>query len=586
MIRIRSRFFRFLLLTAALAAAVAILVGATLPPRRIALPPATDGTIAGVLHIHTNRSDGLSGPDEIAAAAAKAGRQFIVFTDHGDATRKPDPPTYRSGVLCLDGVEISTTGGHYIAIDMPAAPYPLGGEPRDVVEDVHRLGGFGIAAHPNSPKLELRWREWTAPFDAIEIVNPDTGWRRWADQAGDKLKPRSERWVAARRLASAVIDYPFRPAETVAELLDSSRDIPFRWAALAQRRRVVMLGGADAHAKLALRNTDPGESIFALPIPGYEAAFKVVSVRVRLDHPFTGTAAADAAELMHAIRSGHLHTAIDGVASPPSLEFTATNASGTASEGDELRVSGPVTLRVRTNAPSGFTTTVFDGAKAVSGDHHEPDFTVSMPDRPAAYWVAISSTGRRQDLAWLTSNAIYVRGGEPLTREPSRPPAKRSQSIFDGTSTASWRVEHDPTSAAELDTTENVGGNELRFRFSLSDQIAPAPFAALAFDTPAGIPQATRLSFTMRAESPMRVSVQLRAPIQGAESERWQRSVYVSTSDEERTVYFDELTPAGPTRTFRPPLAEVRSVLFVIDPVNTKRLTAGRFWIKKAAIQQ
>src|SRR6516162_7307713 len=105
-----------------------------------------------MIHVHTNRSDGLSSPDEIAAAAARAGLKFVVFTDHGDATRKPDPPRYLSGVLCLDGVEISTTGGHYIALDMPASPYPLGGEPRDVVDDVKRMGGFGIVAHPDSPR--------------------------------------------------------------------------------------------------------------------------------------------------------------------------------------------------------------------------------------------------------------------------------------------------------------------------------------------------------------------------------------------------------------------------------------------------
>ena len=40
-------------------------------------------------------------------AAARAGLKFVVFTDHGDATRPPNPPTYRSGVLCLDGVEVS-----------------------------------------------------------------------------------------------------------------------------------------------------------------------------------------------------------------------------------------------------------------------------------------------------------------------------------------------------------------------------------------------------------------------------------------------------------------------------------------------
>src|SRR5271155_2064592 len=130
---------RLLLSTAALVAAVAVLFVLALPPRRLALPAFADGTVPGLIHIHSNRSDGLGSPEEIAAAAARAGLTFIVFTDHGDATRVPDPPAYRSNVLCLDGVEISPTQGHYVAIDMPVSPYPLAGEARDVVDDVRRL---------------------------------------------------------------------------------------------------------------------------------------------------------------------------------------------------------------------------------------------------------------------------------------------------------------------------------------------------------------------------------------------------------------------------------------------------------------
>src|SRR5205823_14391416 len=141
----------------------------------------------------------------------------------GDATRPPDPPAYRSGVLCLDGVEVSTTGGHYIAIDMPASPYPLGGEARDVVEDVRRLGGFGIVAHPDSPKAELRWRDWTVPFDGIEIVNPDTSWRVLAQNGG---------WRSKLRLLNGLLTYPFRPAETIASLLVDVPDTSARWAEL------------------------------------------------------------------------------------------------------------------------------------------------------------------------------------------------------------------------------------------------------------------------------------------------------------------------------------------------------------------
>src|SRR5207237_5857109 len=151
-----------------------------------------------IRHVHTNRSAGLSSPDEIAAAAARAGLKFVVFTDHGNATRRPDPPQYRAGVLCFDGVEISTSAGHYVAIDMPASPYPLAGEARDVVEDVRRLGGFGVAAHPDSPKLELKWREGTAPFEAIEVLNPDTASRLGAEQANRPAARRCARREPAR----------------------------------------------------------------------------------------------------------------------------------------------------------------------------------------------------------------------------------------------------------------------------------------------------------------------------------------------------------------------------------------------------
>ncbi len=84
--------------------------------------------------------------------------------------------------LCLDAVEISTNGGHLVALGLPAAPYPLAGEAGDVLEDVHRLGGFGIAAHPDSPKADLQWRDWEVPFDGIEIVNLDTAWRVHAER--------------------------------------------------------------------------------------------------------------------------------------------------------------------------------------------------------------------------------------------------------------------------------------------------------------------------------------------------------------------------------------------------------------------
>jgi hypothetical protein len=371
---------------AVLAAAVAVLVAVSLPPSPVALVEGEgDGTIPGALHVHSSRSDGRSSPDAIVAIAARADLKFIVFTDHGDATRQPDPPRYLAGVLCLDGVEISTTGGHYVVLDMPASPYPLGGEPRDVVEDVHRLGGFGVAAHPDSPKPELRWREWTAPFDGMEIVNPDTSWR---------VHLREPQWQPKLRLVQALLAYPFRPAAAIASLIDESPNVLARWDAIAPRRRVVGLAGVDAHAKLALKEVDPGDNRYSIALPSYESSFRTLSVHVQPERPLSGDAAADARAVIAAIRAGHLYTALDGLASPPSFTFTASNQRGSAQAGDQLAAGGPVTLRVRSNAPAAFDTVVWQGSRILTSRNRESDFTFAAPAEPAAYRVAIRALDR------------------------------------------------------------------------------------------------------------------------------------------------------------------------------------------------
>jgi hypothetical protein len=51
-------------------------------------------------------------------------------------------------------------------------------------------------------------------------------------------------------------------------------------------------------------------------------------------------------------------------------------------------------------------------------------------------------------------------------------------------------------------------------------------------------------------------------------------------------VFFDDLTPVGGTRTFRPVLEEVRSVIFVVDTTNTKPGSSGRVWMRNINLQR
>ena len=69
-----------------------------------------------------------------------------------------------SGVLTHRGVELNTTAGHLAALGATPSPYPMAGTPADVIEDVHRLGGIGVAAHPESPRAVAQLAGWDVPL--------------------------------------------------------------------------------------------------------------------------------------------------------------------------------------------------------------------------------------------------------------------------------------------------------------------------------------------------------------------------------------------------------------------------------------
>ncbi|HVJ27111.1 MAG TPA: hypothetical protein VM493_06185, partial [Vicinamibacterales bacterium] len=91
---------KILTTTAAIAVAVVLFLLATLPPKPLVIQPDTldqdllRRTVRGTYHVHTTESDGASDRATVAAAAARAGLRFIIFTDHGDGTRERPAPEY------------------------------------------------------------------------------------------------------------------------------------------------------------------------------------------------------------------------------------------------------------------------------------------------------------------------------------------------------------------------------------------------------------------------------------------------------------------------------------------------------------
>lgn len=540
-----------LLVTAALVVAVIFFLLLTLPPRPIPVTATVDSelqrrTIGGAYHLHSTRSDGSADKDAIAAAASRAGLTFIILTDHGDGTGQPDPPAYLHGVLCIEAVEISTDGGHYVALDMAPAPYPLGGEASAVVEDVRRLGGFGIAAHPDSPRAQLAWRDWTADIDGIEWLSADTEWR-------------NESWPS---LGRTLFDYPWRPGPALASLLDRPSTTLSRWDRLALRRPVVALAGHDAHGGIGRGADEGGTRRSAVGgIPSYEASFRAFSTRAILERPPTGEAAADARQLLDAVRSGRVFTVIDAIATPGFIEYQTDKGDSAPVRMGSARSGEASAISVKSSMPPGATLVIVGGGRELVSSDTSPFVTELEPAARGAFRVEVRMPGAPGDppVPWLVSNPIYFLS----------PPANAASSPADSTvipipADVAWHVEKDPESRGTL----TASGDGVALDYTLGSGSRASQFAAVVANLQMRAPQFSRIRLTASAARPGRLSIQLRFPQGGGE--RWAKSVYVDSVPREVAVAIGDMRPADRQPGPVPDPSSAAALLFVADLTNAR----------------
>ena len=544
----------------ALAAAGVVLVVALPPASRVVDVTSFPGsagepalTVRGAFHVHSRRSDGSGTVDEIAAAAAAAGLDFVIVTDHGDGM-SARPAAYRAGVLVVEGVEISTGGGHYVALGLPAAPYPLGGDARGVVEDVRRLGGFGVIAHPTSPRRALAWSDWSLPADGIEWINGDSTWR----DAGP---------LALLRTA---IGYWVRPPESLASLLARPERALAHWDRQAAGRPIVGLGAADAHGHPPTR-TDGGGGV-ALRFPGYEAIFRAFAVRVELDRPLAGDAGPDSAAVVGHLRAGRAYTAIDAIAAPVRFAFGGRTDDGRPVRmGERVPAERALTLTASVAAPDDATMVLLrNGTPIVRHRGRRLIHRIAEHEEPAAYRVevALSTAPGAPAAPWIASNPIYTGGGGDAPPgagdAPEQPVSARAASP------RPWQVERSADATAAL--TPRAAG--VRLVFDLG--VEASTYAAAAYDLePSDLAGAGAVRLDVEATRPMRVSLQVRPNAPAGAGHRWRRSFYAGPDRRTVRVPLDELAPVVAGIPARPDLTAAGTLLIVVDTVNTRPGASG-----------
>ena len=540
------------------AAAGVVLAGlALLPPRAVnrgLVSARSERVIAGAFHVHTIRSDGAASLEDVAMEAARAGLQFLVLTDHGDGTRPPALPEYRSGVLVIDGVEISTEGGHYAAVGMTPSPYPLAGDPREVAQDVARLGGFGVVSHGDSPDPELRWRNWDTPVDALEWLNLETVWRQ---------APRLQ-------IARALLTYWFRRPETLALAMSRPTATLDRFDAMARDSRVLTLAATDAHGLVPY---------------SYEASFRSVTTRVELDDPLGGEATSDAVALVEALRAGRHYTVVDALAEPASFEFVGRRGRLVARQGDTLTAGNPVAFEARVVGPPGASLVLIQDGRPVI-ETTEPTLMYQADGRRAAYRLEarVTHAPGRPPVPWIVSNPIFV--GIPARPSPPAPTvATESVDLIDPPDPSTpWHTEHDRLSTVTL-THGDTPREGLVLQYVLGPGVPRNQFVAMVLPVPPGFANYERLALRARASGPLRLSVQLRER-GDANPPRWRRSVYLDRSPREATIAFDDMTPVPPNTVEAGPRASTGGLLLVLDTNSTRPGASGEIRFSRLALER
>ncbi|HEY6552108.1 MAG TPA: CehA/McbA family metallohydrolase [Vicinamibacteria bacterium] len=524
--------------------------------------------VAGVVHVHTTLSDGGGVPSEVIAAARKSGLGFLGITDHNNLDAKP-AEGYHGPLLVLVGSELSTTAGHLVGLGIDDPVYRFSGDARDGLEDVRDLGGASFAAHPTSPRDDLRWTGWDLPGPwGLELLNGDSEWRRAS-------------WGRLARLGAL---YAVNARYALLSGLTPPKEALARWDALLARRDVSGIVGADAHSRVPITKKR------SLRFPSYEALFGLARNHVLLPAPLRGEAGPDAVTIVEALRRGRAYVGLDALAAADGFSFTAESLGRRFTMGDEV-VAGPeVRFSVRGRMPAGARIILLRDGQPLA--ESEPPLTLSAPG-PGVYRVEARIAG--WDVPWILTNPIYV--FDPPVQEarsakaawPHPAPAPSPAAVLDDFEGHSiFAPEHDPSSTMALPVLEpgagvdGGGAGRLAFRLGIPGPAHPHTWCSLVNREARDLRGRTGLVFGLRADGVYRLWVQVRDanPASADEgTEWWFASVRTGREWRRVVVPFAGLRSVNPRTDGRLDLDQVKALLFTLDRGAVKPGSSGSIWI-------
>jgi PHP domain len=346
------------------------------------------------LHMHTRYSDGGGSHADIATAAMKSGLDAVIVTDHNVWVDGPER-FYQDGnrrVLLMVGEEIHDQArqpqkNHLLVFGAKRELATYAYEPQALLDAVQKAGGLAFIAHPVDPASpsvnegDISWVDWEVHgFTGIELWN-----------GFSEFKPR------IKSLLHALYYVYFPRRINRGPFTKAIR----RWdQLLASGKKVVAIGGADAHANS--RSMGPlRRTVFP-----YEFHFNAINTHVYVPRPLGTDAASDGNMILDALRHGHCFIGYDLPSPTRGFSFTAHGMQQVAQMGDELDSKGGVTIKIR--LPRRTECVLFKDGKPIRS-WHDRDLCTHITSEPGVYRLETYIHYLGMQRGWIYSNPVYVR---------------------------------------------------------------------------------------------------------------------------------------------------------------------------------
>ncbi len=340
----------------------------------------------GAIHMHSKFSDGSGDAKKIAETANEVGLDYIILTDHNTLRALHEGyEKWYDNTLMLVGCELNdkVNKNHYLAMNIEDT-LSTRQSAKEYVKKVKEAGGIGFIAHPHEERNSMKehppypWIDWDAgDFTGLEIWNHMSEWME-----GLTEQNKYNHFV-----------HPLRSVEAPPE------KTLVKWDELNRNRKVVGIGGIDAHAhKVNVLG------FLEVEIFPYKVLFKSVRTHILTTNKIRGknvTVQESKKLIYESLEYGRCFVANSYHGNAKGFKFFGIFGKKIFQMGDVIREKGNINLKVTLPNKNGQIKLIHNGEIISSIESNEGDFIVS---KSGQYRVEVYLNG----YAWIFSNHIRI----------------------------------------------------------------------------------------------------------------------------------------------------------------------------------